>query len=200
MLLLSGNLGEVLIIFLAVISGMNLPLTAILLLWINMVTDGAPALAYSVDPYGTGMMSRAPKPRDEGILPGAKLALISFAGLVGTGIGLFLFSWHGGNSASPDDLVLAQTMVFNFVVLYEIILVFIIRRAYQVPLFSNKWIWASVVLSVLLQAMLMYTPMHVPFKIVPLALPEIMNLFFGGLVFYTACLVYGFIPNGGRKV
>ncbi|MCD6388330.1 MAG: cation-translocating P-type ATPase [Desulfobulbaceae bacterium] len=195
MLLLSGNLGEVLIIFLAVISGMNLPLTAILLLWINMVTDGAPALAYSVDPYGTGIMSRPPKPRDEGILPGPKLALISFAGLVGTGIGLFLFSWHGGNSDSHDDLILAQTMVFNFIVLYEIILVFIIRRAYQVPLFSNKWIWASVVLSVLLQVMLMYTPMHLPFSIVPLAWPEIMNLFFAGLVFYATFWVYDLISR-----
>ncbi|HIE07023.1 MAG TPA: HAD family hydrolase, partial [Desulfarculaceae bacterium] len=64
MLLLSGNLGEVLIIFLAVLAGWNLPLTAVMLLWINMVTDGAPALAFSVDGYGRNIMRRPPKPRD----------------------------------------------------------------------------------------------------------------------------------------
>jgi Ca2+-transporting ATPase len=190
MLLLSGNLGEVLIIFLAVLFGMNLPLTAILLLWINMVTDGAPALAYSVDPYGRDIMLRQPKSRDEGILPGAKLALLGVLGTVGTAIALVLFYRFGGTSDSPVELMRGQTMVFNFVVLYEVILTFVIRRGYQVPFWANKWVWAAAVLSVVLQAILMYTPLAFVFKITPLGLQDLAVLLGGGLLFGFAAILY----------
>ena len=86
--------------------------------------------------------------------------------------------------------MLGQTMVFNFVVLYEVILVFIIREGYKVPLFSNRWIWASVLLSVALQAILMYTPVHALFKIVPLGTGELLTLLAGGLIFYGGSLQF----------
>ncbi len=190
MLLLSGNLGEVLIIFLAALFGMNLPLTAILLLWINMVTDGAPALAYSVDPYGSDIMQRQPKPRNEGILPGPKLALLGVLGTVGTAIALTLFAFFGGRSPLPEPLPLAQTMVFNFVVLYEVILIFVIRSSYQVPLFSNKWVWGAAGLSIVLQALLLYTPLAAVFKIVPLGWRELASLFCAGVLFAAISLIY----------
>ncbi len=190
MLLLSGNLGEVLIIFLAVITGMNLPLTAILLLWINMVTDGAPALAYSVDPYGRRIMRRKPKPRDEGILPLAKLVQLGVLGAVGTAIALTLFALSGGASDDSVQLIHAQTMVFNFVVLYEIILTFVIRSSYHVPFFSNRWVWAAVGICIGLQALLMYTPLAPIFKIVPLGLEDISVLLVGGFCFGLAALLY----------
>jgi len=190
MLLLSGNLGEVLIIFLAVMFGMNLPLTAILLLWINLVTDGAPALAYSVDPYGHGLMLRPPKPRSEGILPGSKLLLLAVLGSVGTAIALVLFSRYGGASENPADLPRAQTLVFNFVVLYEVVLSFVIRIGYRVPLFSNPWVWAAAALAIALQALLMYTPLAAVFRIVPLGPQDLGPLLFGGGLFALAALVY----------
>ena len=190
MLLLSGNLGEVLIIFLAVIVGLNLPLTAIMLLWINMVTDGAPALAYSVDTYGKDIMHRQPKPLGEGILPKPKLMLIASLGSAGTLIALVLFAYYGGNSPNRADVILAQTMVFNFVVLYEVILVFIIRYGYQVPFFSNPYIWLSVFLSISLQALIMYTPLHIYFKVAPLASEELIVLFVAALGFYLIFLMY----------
>ncbi|NLC72115.1 MAG: cation-transporting P-type ATPase, partial [Desulfuromonadaceae bacterium] len=190
MLLLSGNLGEVLIIFLAVIFGMNLPLTAILLLWINMVTDGAPALAYSVDPYGRDIMQRPPKPRSEGILPLPKLILLLVLGSLGTAIALVLFHYFGGVSPLSADLMRAQTMVFNFVVLYEVILTFVIRIDYQVPFFANKWVWGAALLCVFLQALLMYTPLSTIFRIVPLNLQEIGALAAGGMLFTLSVLVY----------
>ena len=200
MLLLSGNLGEVLIIFLAVLFGMNLPLTAILLLWINMVTDGAPALAYCVDPYGSDIMLRQPKPRDEGILPGPKLALLGVLGVVGTAIALTLFHYFGGTSDSSLELMRGQTMVFNFVVLYEVILIFVIRRDYQVPFWANKWVWAAAALSVVLQAMLMYTPLASVFKVTPLSLPDIAALLGSGLLFGLAAMLYQTIVRKTLKV
>jgi len=190
MLLLSGNLGEVLIIFMAVLFGLNLPLTAVLLLWINMVTDGAPALAFSVDPYGKDIMFRPPKPRDEEILPFAKLLVIGVLGVVGTAIALAIFSVYGGRSSLPDEIMLGQTMVFNFVVIYEVILVFVIRHGYRVPFFSNLWVWGSVMLSLLLQGLIMYTPLHKTFKVVPLDLDEITIIIGGGLLVWLASLVY----------
>ncbi len=203
MLLLSGNLSEVLIIFLAVLFGMSLPLTAILLLWINMVTDGAPALAYSVDPYGDGIMRRKPKPAREGILPRSKLTLIGVLGVVGTVIALTIFSLTGGNDGSAENVILAQTMVFNFVVFYECILVFVIRHGYRVPFFSNGWVWGSVLLCIGLQAMLMYTPLREVFKIVALSVRELGVLAIGGLIFYLLSVCYQmvakrFCTNGGN--
>jgi len=190
MLLLSGNLGEVLIIFLAALFGLNLPLTAVLLLWINMVTDGAPALAYSVDPYGTDIMSRRPKPREEGILPASKLALLGVLGTVGSLLALTLFFQFGGNSPEPGRLIYAQTMVFNFVVLYEVILTFVIRNSYQVPFFANRWVWAAALLSIALQALLMYTPLAAVFKIVPIGWRDILALLCAGALFAAASLIY----------
>lgn len=195
MLLLSGNLGEVLIIFLAVILGFNLPLTAVLLLWINMVTDGAPALAFSVDPYGRQIMSRPPKPRDEEILPARKLAIIGVLGVVGTIIALTIFEMYGGRSELPADIIHGQTMVFNFVVIYEVVLVFVIRHSFRVPFFSNIWVWGSVLLSFSMQALIMYTPLHQVFKVVPLEPQEIMVLFAGGLFVWAASIIYSVIAR-----
>ncbi len=200
MLLLSGNLGEVLIIFLAAVFGMNLPLTAILLLWINMVTDGAPALAYSVDPYGRDTMLRPPKPHDEGILPGPRLTLIGVLGVIGSAIALGLFYKLGGNSAEPVEVLRARTMIFNFVVLYEVILTFVIRSDYQVPFWSNRWIWIAATLSVVLQALLMYTPLSAVFGIVPLAPGEIAILLGGGLLFGLAALLYQAAARRFQKI
>jgi Ca2+-transporting ATPase len=190
MLLLSGNLGEVLIIFLAVLFGMNLPLTAILLLWINMVTDGAPALAYSVDPYGKEIMLRPPKSRAEGILPASKLVLLGVLGCFGTAIALTLFSLTGGSSQAPAELMRAQTMVFNFVVLYEVVLIFVIRSGYRVPFWANKWVWGAALLSVVLQGVLMYTPLATLFKITPLPFSDLALLLAGGLLFGLGALLY----------
>ncbi|MCF8055256.1 MAG: cation-translocating P-type ATPase [Desulfocapsa sp.] len=193
MLLLSGNFGEVLIIFLAVMTGMNLPLTAILLLWINMITDGAPALAFSVDPYGTDIMKRQPKAGKESILPRDKLLLIGVLGTIGTALGLLLFWTHGGTESDPEKLRLGQTMVFNFVVLYEVVLVFVIRREYRVPLFSNKWVWAAAGFSILLQFVLMYTPLRDLFKIVPLEGGQLALLAVTAVCFYFLCRGYAFL-------
>ncbi|MCB9358902.1 HAD-IC family P-type ATPase [Candidatus Woesearchaeota archaeon] len=195
MLLLSGNVGEVLIIFLAALMGANLPLTAILLLWINMVTDGAPALAYSVDPYGDGIMKRKPKPHDEAILPRSKALLIFVLGVIGTTVALMMFYLFGGRSIIESNVIYAQTLVFNFVVIYEMILVFLIRKDYGVKFFSNKWIWFSVVGSLALQGVLMYTPAREWFKIVGMDLFGLGVLAVAGISFYCLSMIYYFIVH-----
>lgn len=192
MLLLSGNLMEVLIIFLAVLLGFNLPLTAVLLLWINLITDGAPALAYSVDPYGTNIMNRHPIPIRQGILPPPHLRLLSALGCSGALIGLALFHYSGGNT-TPVNLQRSQTLLFNFVVLYEMVLVFVIRQNYHVELFSNRWLWVSVLFSVLMQVVIMYTPVNTLFRIVPLSSREVVLLILASALFAAVSFCIEFI-------
>ena len=199
MLLLSGNFGEVLIIFLAVILGFKLPLTAILLLWINMVTDGAPALAFGVDPYSKNIMKRKPISMKEGILPKSKLILIGALGMIGTIIGLFIFDYFGGNSTNAN-LPLAQTMIFNFIVLYEVLLIFIIRKQYNVKLISNAWLWFSILITVAFQALVLYTPkMQEWFGVVPIGFKEIGVLVIGGAFFFAGYLVYSLLNKLNKK-
>jgi len=184
------------IIFLAIMFGFNLPLTAVLLLWVNMVTDGAPALAYSRDPYGKNIMKQKPRPHSEHILPWKKLMFLVFLGIIGTAIALTLFWYTGGNvfvediHNPPYELLLAQTMVFNFIVLYELILTYAIRRGYNVPVFSNPWLYLAIFGSVALQALIMYTPLNSTFEIVPLGWNYIGLLAIAGAVFYVAGVIY----------
>lgn len=195
MLLLSGNLGEVLILFMAILLGFNLPLTAILLLWINLVTDGAPALAYSVDKYGKDIMTKKPRPLNESILPFSKAILIFVLGSIGTIIALVLFYFNGGISTEIESIRIAQTLVFNFVVLYELILTILIRLDYNVPIFTNKFIWFAIVGSVVLQAVLMYTPMSGIFKIVALNTNQLLSVGIAGLIFFGISACYSVISR-----
>lgn len=190
MLLLSGNLGEVLIIFFAVVSGMNLPLTAVLLLWINMVTDGAPALAYSIDPYSSNIMQRPPIPLAEGILPKARLLLLFFLGVVGTFVALSIFVYTGGATSDGEQLTHGRTMVFSFIVLYEMMLVFLIRRNYHVAFLANPLLWGAVLLTFALQGVILYTPLAPVFQVIPLNLGDYVILGLGGFCFFGAYLLY----------
>ena len=197
MLLLSGNFAEVLIIFIAVIVGFNLPLTAILLLWINLLTDGAPALAYAVDPYGKNIMKRAPARSTENILPKMKFYLILVLGIISTMIGLFLFNIYGGNSFNETSLqyMYAQTVIFNFIVLYEMILVFIIRHQYDINQFSNSWLWGSVLFTLILQAVIMYGPANTLFGLVPLDIFDLSIIAIEGVMFVLCYFIYCTIIN-----
>lgn len=195
MLLLSGNLMEVLVIFLAVLIGFNLPLTALLLLWINLITDGAPALAYTVDPYSEDIMKRPPIPLSEGILPRHRLRLLLFLGVVGTLIGLVVFVTNGGNEEAPEAIQRARTMLFTYVVMYEMLLAFVIRSSYRVRLLSNPWLWVAVLLSLFLQAAILYTPLHEVFHVSPLSGYDLSLLLLAGLVFAAACLLAGWVDK-----
>ncbi len=190
MLLLSGNLGEVLIIFLAAIAGLHLPLTATMLLWINMITDGAPALAYAVDPYDRNIMKRGPVPVGQDILPKPKVVLLLVLGTSGALIALALFALTGGASNDPNHVQYAQTMVFNYVIMYESVLVFAIRREYGAELFSNIWLWTSVIVSLSFQAVLMYTPLNTLFRLTPLTLSDIMILTTCTAGFAVICAIF----------
>lgn len=172
--LLSTNIGEVMIMFFGVVfakalglqgdgSGLVLPMLATQILWINLVTDGAPALALGIDPADSGLMNQKPRPRDEGIIPPRMWAGIILVGAVmAAGVLLVIDgSLPGGFIEGQGTLRYAQTMAFNTVVVASMFAVFHARSDHEsafVGPFRNGWLWVAVALSMALQAAVIYTP------------------------------------------
>jgi len=185
--LLSSNIGEVVTMFLGVLladfigltpagdGALVLPLLATQILWINMVTDGAPALALGIDPVDPAVMKQPPRPRHEGVITRAMWFGILYVGaIMATGTLLVLdASLPGGLIEGVGDMRYAQTMAFTTLVLFSLFTVFNARsdeRSAFVGLFSNKWLWGAVGLSLLLQAAVIYVPvLQQAFSTVPLS-------------------------------
>jgi magnesium-transporting ATPase (P-type) len=172
--LLSSNLGEVLTVFGGVagagVIGLTagaagdgpagpalvLPLLATQILWINLITDAGPALAMGVDPVGEDVMARPPRPRGERVID-ARM----WAGIAATGVVMALASLltldlflPGGLIEGDENLTVARTAGFTVLVLAQLFNCFNARserRSAWQGLFANHWLWATVVLSAVLQ-------------------------------------------------
>lgn len=174
--LLSSNVGEVMTMFFGVLlagvigltaeegGAVALPLLATQILWINLVTDGAPALALGVDPADAEIMMAAPRPRGEAVITGQMWAGIFYVGIVMAAGTLFILdaSLPGGLVDGSGTLQYAQTMAFTTLMLFQLFNVFNARSdersAFSRDLFRNHWLWAAVGLSIFLHAAVIYTP------------------------------------------
>jgi P-type Ca2+ transporter type 2C len=172
--LLSSNLGEVMTMFFGVLladviglkadgSGVVLPLLATQILWINLVSDGAPALALGVDPADPSVMNEPPRARGEGAITGRMWAGILFVGTIVAAGTLLMLDWSlpGGLIEGSGDMRYAQTMAFTTLLFFSLFTVFNARsddRSAFVGMFSNKWLWGAVALSLVLQVAVIYVP------------------------------------------
>ena len=172
--LLSSNIGEVLTMFVGVLlarliglpqegSSFALPLLATQILWINLVTDGAPALALGIDPPDEGLMHNPPRPRSEGVITPRMWRGILFVGAVIAASTLLVLdaSLPGGLIDGSGTLPYAQTMAFTTLVLAQLFNVLNSRsdeRTAFAHLFANHWLWLSIALSVLLHFLVIYVP------------------------------------------
>ncbi len=172
--LLSCNLGEVLVIFVASLLGWPLPLLAVQILWMNLLTDGLPALALGLDPASPGIMERPPRKPNEGIMSRNMTISIVAIGIL-VSIGTLLLFWK-----NMFDIGRARTIAFTSLVMLEVVRVQMIRSNYKVGFFSNKYLIAALVSSVLLQLAVLYTPLRTAFKTVPL--PLVDWLYIGAVV------------------
>ncbi len=161
--LLSSNLGEIILIFLATLLGMPLPITAIQLLWVNLVTDGLPAVALAFDPAEQGIMKRKPRAAKENILSKKLSENIVVLGFLMGGLTLLLFWLYRDSS-----LMKAQTIAFTTIVVLEIVRLQVIRSEYQLSFFSNWYLVGAVLSSLGLQMLVLYTPLNKFFDVVPL--------------------------------
>ncbi|MBT5740117.1 calcium-translocating P-type ATPase, SERCA-type [Candidatus Woesearchaeota archaeon] len=190
--LLSSNLGEITVILLASLFLLPLPLTAIQILWVNLITDGLPATALSLDPHSKGIMKRKPRSPRESILPKQlRWDIIGFGVLMGVAC-LVLFWLYQGSG-----IMKAQTMVFTGLVMFELVRLGTIRGKYKLGWFSNKWLVAAVVSSIVLHLLTIYTPLNKVFNTTALAAVDWLFLLVGAVIVY---LIYKFGTLIARKV
>ncbi len=178
--LLSSNLGEITAIFFAALFGMPLPLTAIQILWINLITDGLPATALSIDPHEKEIMKRKPRPAKESIL---SKELQGDIFLVGISIGVIVLGlfWL---YLEKSSLAKAQTVAFSSFVVFEIARLQMIRSRYHLGFFSNKWLLAAVVASFAVQLISVYSPLRHVFGTVPLEIADWAVIVAAALLLY----------------
>jgi Ca2+-transporting ATPase len=172
--LLSSNIGEVLTMFFGVLLAeriglplaqgtVALPLIATQILWINLVTDGPPALALGIDPADEGLMHQPPRPLGEGVLTRQMWIGIFFVGIIMAAGTLLVLdvALPGGWVEGSGSLRYAQTMAFTTLMLFQLFNVFNARsdeRSAFADLFSNQWLWAAAALSLALQVVVVYVP------------------------------------------
>ena len=184
--LLSSNIGEVMTMFFGVLlskplglaaggDSLVLPLLATQILWINLVTDGPPALALGLDPPDAAVMRQQPRPPGEGVITPRMWRGIFFIGAIMALGTLFVLdaSLPGGFVEGSGSLRYAQTMTFTTLMLFQIFNVVNARSDEQsafVRLFTNRWLWASIAGSVALQGLVVYVPfLQRAFGTVPLS-------------------------------
>ncbi|HEX7061019.1 MAG TPA: cation-translocating P-type ATPase [Woeseiaceae bacterium] len=187
--LLSSNVGEVLTMFFGVLladaiglsatgDGVVLPLLATQILWVNLVTDGAPALALGVDPADPYVMRRPPRPGGEGVLTRGMWSGIVFVGAVFAAGTLLVIdaSLPGGWIEGTGSVRYARTMAFTTLVLFSLFTVFNARSDVQSAfrgIFSNAWLWGAVLLGVALQCAVVYLHfLQEAFGTIPLSLRD----------------------------
>jgi len=170
--LLSCNMSEVLVVFLTALFSPATALLPLQLLWINLVTDGLPALALGVDPSDPGVMDRPPRDASKSILSAGRQLQVAWQGLVMTAtvLGLYYFvaPYIPGTSASE-----ARTMLFSALVLTQLLHAFDFRRAgatvWHPSSLNNRWLVLSLCGSMALQAAIIYVPaLSQIFKTAPL--------------------------------
>ncbi|MFH0737274.1 MAG: cation-transporting P-type ATPase, partial [Candidatus Micrarchaeota archaeon] len=198
--LLGANIAEVLILFIATIGGLAIsPKIAVQLLWINLVTDGLPALALGVDPPAKGIMARPPRKKDERMLDRDTLYFLSAIGISATIAILAVYA----HMLSMGDAPKAQTVLFTTFVLLEMLTVYAVRWRYKVGILANPYLHAAVASSVILQSAMILSPLGAMFGVVPLGISELEEIA-AVLAIYLAILwaalkaepaILGFFPQ-----
>lgn len=184
--LLTTNSGEIWTLFLAPLIGLPIPLLPIHILWINLMTDGLPALALSVEPAESDVMKRPPRNPKESVFAHGLGYHAIWVGLLMAGIVLFVQSWaiKTGNSHW-------QTMVFTVLCLTQLGHVLAIRSEkeslFKIGLFSNRPLLGAVLISFGFQMATIYMPYLNPiFKTQPLSLRElVITLAVSSVVFFA---------------
>jgi Ca2+-transporting ATPase len=183
--LLSCNLGEVLTMWGALLLGLPLPLVPLQILWMNLVTDGLPALALSLEPASPVLMQRPPRRPGESLFAGGLGQSIILGGLeiALVTLGVFIFSlWATGGNLEQARVVAFSTLVFC-----QLAYVFVCRREPESEppeLRSNPWLPAAVLVSVIMQFLVVqWRPLSGIFRTVPLTPEQWLIVLLAGILF-----------------
>jgi len=175
MYLLSSNIGEIVLMMGASLLGLPLPLSAVQILYVNLATDGLPALALAVDPFETDLMRRKPRNPRAGIFTRPVVILMVAGGLWSAAINFGLFAWALNSGRSIEE---AMTMTFVSLVLIQFFKAYNYRSDRNSVLehpFSNRWLNIAILWELVLLALIIYLPfLRVPFGTFSLPLVDWM--------------------------
>ncbi|HEY5512380.1 MAG TPA: HAD-IC family P-type ATPase, partial [Geomonas sp.] len=162
--LLSSNIGEIGLMAGALFLGLPLPLSAVQILYVNLATDGLPALALAVDPPDPDLMRRPPRDPRRGIFTRPVVTLMLIGGGWSALVNLSLFSWSRVSGRSISE---AMTMTFVTLVLIEFFKAYNFRSDRHSVLehpFANRWLNLAILWEILLLLLVIYLPfLHKPF-------------------------------------
>lgn len=199
--LLASNVGEILVMLFAMLLALPLPMVPIQILWVNLVTDGLPAMALGLDKAEGDVMKRTPRHPKEGVFArGLAWKIISRGFLIG---GVTLVAFIIAYNQHPNELKYAQTVAFATLVLAQLIHVFDCRSEHSVfhrnP-FGNVYLVGAVIISLLLMLVVIYYPPLQPiFSTMPIQARD--WLLIGGLSSIPTFLLVGSLLTGkkGKK-
>ena len=181
--LLSANFAEVGIVFIGSLFG-YVVLKPVQLLWINLMTDGAPAIALGMDPSPPDIMNKDHK-KNKKIMDKKLTYKIIIGGIALTLTLLFLFF-----QSLREGIIYMQTIIFSSLVFYEFLRIWVIRKEEKVRFRDNMWLVFALAFSSILQLIIIYTPLRKYFGIVPITPSGWVYLLLGGMIFFF--LSYGF--------
>jgi Ca2+-transporting ATPase len=198
MFLLSANTSEIVLMAGAALLGLPMPLTAVQILYVNLATDGLPALALAVDPPERDIMLRKPRNPRAGIFTRPVVTLMLAGGLWSAAVNLCLFAWALGSGYSSEQ---AMTMTFVSLVLIQFFMAYNFRSERLSLLykpFANKWLNLAVAWELLPLAAVLYVPfMQEAFSTYGLQYPEwAAILIAASTIFPIMELVKGMLRRG----
>ena len=184
---LPTNIGEGLVILVAVFAGVTLPITPVQILWINMTTAALLGLMLAFEDKEPGIMERPPRRPETPVLTrelGLRISYVSLMLLVGA---FSLFEWM---LLQDKSLETARTVAVNMFVFGELLYLFNCRSLrytmFKLGVFSNRWLIVGVIAMTALQVLLTYSPtMNRLFGTAPIGIIEWALILAGGLIIYT---------------
>lgn len=167
--LLQANMGELFLLMITTFLKLPTPLLALQILWINLMTDSLPALALSMEPEEPDIMQRPPRSPNETLLTG-EWGMLLLSSLWMSCFAFVFFLWQ---MSSGETVEVARSTTFTLVVVLELLLVFNVRSRHpfwKIGLLSNRWLVGAVAVPIVLQMLVLYTPLNGIFSLQPLSL------------------------------
>jgi len=190
--LLSCNIGEVLVVFFGIFIFQKLILSATMLLWINVITDGIPAIALGLDPAEKDILKKPAKAFQKAIIEKRLWADMMIFGVLLTVavLGIYLIDLDKGAEA-------ARGAAFTAMVFFELIYIFIIRSRYKTSFFSNPQLLLAIAIALLLQASILYIPFFASlFGILPISISDWLYIaLFSAVIWITFRIIQLFLDK-----
>jgi len=194
---LSCNLSEILTLLVAPLLGFDIPLLPIHILWINLVTDGLPGIELVAEPAEKGIMKYPPRPPKENLFAGGFAMKIILSGIVLTLAALFIQWWAVGKGY---DVITQQTMVFTTLCFVQLANALSCRSfhhsLFAKGIFSNKAMWITIVITIILQLLLIFVPfLHPVFKTTSLSRESITMIGLVSIISLLCIELLKFVSN-----